>query len=898
MERIQIIIAEDEPIIALDIQNTLLSLGYEVPAIVSTGEEALNKTEEIMPNLLLIDIVLSGKMDGIDAAKLIRERFDIPVIYLTAHSMGDAFQRARETDPHGYLIKPIGRNDLYTAIETALHRHRLEVKQRESEEQYRTLVENINDVIFSLDNQGFITYVNPAIEQMSDYTIQDLIGMNFSELVHPDDLPGLIKSFNRTMNGHIEPYEFRVLDKNGSIRHVRTSSRTIKRNGEVVGLTGVLGDITEQKREEDAFQKRNREFALLNQACRAFSSSLELDEVLASVLEEIRRMLGAVACSIWLIDEETDELVCREATDPKSEIIRGWRLTHGQGIADWVVRHGESLIVPDARKDERHFKGVDEKTGIEVRSILSVPLFVETDVVGVIQAVDTEVNRFELTDLLMLDSLAASAAIAIKNARMFNELQREIEKRKQTETALRESENRFRMVLDVTSDGVWDRNLVTNVTHFNENWATMLGYSPEEIEPSVSSWKNLIHPEDEARVMAALKDHIEGKTDKYRSEFRLRTKTGDWKWVLSRGKVVEYDKSGSPLRILGTHIDISDRRQMEEALQKSELLYRTTINSLSDYIHVIDPELRFILFNTAYSEFFKELQPETNAMNKNIFDIFTFLPDRVRDEYTQVFATGESLITEEETTIDGISYITETRKIPVTTNGKVEKVITVVRDITERKRAEKQIRVSLQEKEMLLKEIHHRVKNNFQIITSMLSLQENTIKDKESLKLLREPKNRIRSMALIHERLYQSRDLAHIDFAEYINIVTREIYQTYHCDPNQVALQIDAEKILLGIEKAIPCGLIVNELISNAIKHAFPKKTKKGGEISITLKERNNIVNLTISDNGVGIPDSIDIEKVDSVGLKLVHRLTETQLKGDIQLNRMKGTTYTVTFHR
>jgi PAS domain S-box-containing protein len=897
VERIRILIAEDEPIIALDIQNTLLGLGYEVPAIVATGEEALKKTEEIRPSLLLIDIVLTGEMDGIDAAKLIRERFDIPIIYLTAHSAGEAFQRARETDPHGYLIKPIGKNDLYTAIETAIHRHRLEAKQRESEEQYRTLVENINDVIFSLDNQGFITYVNPAIEQMSDYTIQDVIGMNFSELVHPDDLPGLIKSFTRTMEGQVEPYEFRVMDKNGSIRHVRTSSRTLTKAGEVVGITGVLADITERKKEEDAFQKRNREFALLNQACRAFSSSLELDEVLASVLEEMRRLLGAVACSIWLIDEETDELVCREATDPRSEIIRGWRLTHGQGIADWVVRHGESLIVPDARKDERHFKGVDEKTGIEVRSILSVPLFVETDVVGVIQAVDTEVNRFEVTDLVLLDSLAASAAIAIKNAWMFNELQREIEKRKQTEVALRESENRFRMVLDVTSDGVWDRNLITNESHFSDNWAKMLGYSPEEIEPYINSWKNLIHPEDEARVMATLKEHIEGKTEQYRAEFRLRTKTGDWKWVLSRGKVVEYDKKGTPLRILGTHIDISDRKQIEEALQKSELLYRTTINSLSDYIHVVDPELRFILFNTSYLEFFKKLNLETNAMDHTIFDVFTFLPDRVRDEYHQVFETGETLITEEETTIDGIDYITETRKIPVKTNEKVEKVITVVRDITKRKRADEQLRASLQEKEMLLKEIHHRVNNNFQIITSMLSLQENSIKDEESLKLLREPKNRIRSMALIHERLYRSKDLAGIDFAEYINIVTREIYQTYHCDPSRVTLHINAEKIMLGIERAIPCGLIVNELVSNAIKHAFPPKIKKG-EISITLKEQNNTIHLTISDNGVGIPDSIDIQKVNSVGLKLVNRLTDTQLSGDIQLNRRNGTAFSITFHR
>jgi PAS domain S-box-containing protein len=391
--------------------------------------------------------------------------------------------------------------------------------------------------------------------------------------------------------------------------------------------------------------------------------------------------------------------------------------------------------------------------------------------------------------------------------------------------------------------------------------------------------------------MEALNEHLEGKSEQYHSEFRLRTKTGDWKWVLSRGKAVEYDKSGSPTRILGTHVDISERKKMEEALQKSELLYRTTINSLSDYLHVLNPDLRFILFNASFSRLLKLLNLESDPIDKTLYEVMTYLPESVSDEYRQVFETGETLIT-----IEGNEYITESRKIPVLTNGKVEKVITVIRDITERKRTEEQLKASLKEKEMLLKEIHHRVKNNFQIITSMLSLQESNIKDEESLKLLREPKNRIRSMALIHERLYQSKDLTSIDFAEFINIITRELYQTYLCDPNRISLQIDTEKVMLGIEQAIPSGLLVNELVSNAIKYAFPQEIKRKGVISVILKAHNNTVQLTISDNGVGIPEDIDIQKINSVGLKLVNRLIETQLKGDITLNRNNGTEFHITF--
>jgi signal transduction histidine kinase len=130
-----------------------------------------------------------------------------------------------------------------------------------------------------------------------------------------------------------------------------------------------------------------------------------------------------VACSVWLIDSETDELVCHQATDPKSHIIRGWRLAPGEGLAGWVARTGESLTVPDARADERYFKGVDRETGLQLRSILTVPLMVKQNVIGVIQAVDTEVDRFDATDLTLLESLAASAAIAIENARLYDQVE-------------------------------------------------------------------------------------------------------------------------------------------------------------------------------------------------------------------------------------------------------------------------------------------------------------------------------------------------------------------------------------------------------------------------------------------------------------------------------------------
>jgi len=208
--------------------------------------------------------------------------------------------------------------------------------------------------------------------------------------------------------------------------------------GRIIGTFGISRDITDRRQAEEELRQRYRELALLNQASQALTSTLDLDQIFTSVTEEVRCLLGATVCSIWLTDPETGELVCRRATGPKSEIVRGWRLAPGEGLAGWVVRHGESLVVPDARVDGRYFGGVDERTGRMLRSILTVPLRAKQAVIGVLQVVDTEVDRFSTTDVELLEILAMSAAIAIENARLYQALQQELAERKQAQQALAE----------------------------------------------------------------------------------------------------------------------------------------------------------------------------------------------------------------------------------------------------------------------------------------------------------------------------------------------------------------------------------------------------------------------------------------------------------------------------
>ncbi len=193
--------------------------------------------------------------------------------------------------------------------------------------------------------------------------------------------------------------------------------------------------ITERKRAEEALRQRNRELTLLHRAGQTLTSTLDLDRVLNSVLEEVRRLSGVPICSVWLIDSEADELVCQQATGLQSEIMRGWRLAPGEGIAGWVARSGESLIVTDTRADKRHFKNIDQQTGLELRSILSVPLRVGENVVGVLEIVDAEVDRFTPADLALVEPLAATAAVAIGNAHLYQSAQRELAQRKRAEEA-------------------------------------------------------------------------------------------------------------------------------------------------------------------------------------------------------------------------------------------------------------------------------------------------------------------------------------------------------------------------------------------------------------------------------------------------------------------------------
>ncbi len=219
---------------------------------------------------------------------------------------------------------------------------------------------------------------------------------------------------------------------------------------------------------------------------------------------------------------------------------------------------------------------------------------------------------------------------------------------------------------------------------------------------------------------------------------------------------------------------------------------------------------------------------------------------------------------------------------------------TLQREVKERKRAEEQIKNSLVEKEVLLKEVHHRVKNNLQVISSLLYLNSRNIKDKEALDMFQDSQNRVKSIALVHERLYKSEDLGRIDLYEYINMLTKDLAMSYGVDHSRINLEIIMKDVSIGIDNAVPCGLIINELISNSLKYAFPNG--KSGTIRAEASyDKDEGYCLSVSDNGIGLAKDLDIDKLQSLGIQLVRSLVK-QLDGTLEIGREGGTSFKIRF--
>lgn len=311
---------------------------------------------------------------------------------------------------------------LATIMTDISERKRAEQALRQSEAKYRELADNIDDIFFGLDTELRYTYWNKASEELTGISAQQALGKPLWE-IFPETRGSPLENIYRQAIRDRQPQE---LTSQITLAGKEYFFELNVYPGER-GLSIFARDITERIKAEHVLQQRNRALGLLNRAGQVFISTLDLDQVLAAILEEVRTVLAVIACSAWLIDPTTGELVCRQVTDPQGEQVHGWRLQPGQGLAGWAATTGQSLIVADAQSDPRHFRAIDQQTGLTLRSILTVPLKARDRIIGVLQVVDKEVDRFTLTDLGVLESLAATATIAIENARLYEQAREDAE---------------------------------------------------------------------------------------------------------------------------------------------------------------------------------------------------------------------------------------------------------------------------------------------------------------------------------------------------------------------------------------------------------------------------------------------------------------------------------------
>ena len=268
--------------------------------------------------------------------------------------------------------------------------------------------------------------------------------------------------------------------------------------------------------------------------------------------------------------------------------------------------------------------------------------------------------------------------------------------------------------------------------------------------------------------------------------------------------------------------------------------------------------------------------------------------DLWNERYETAFQGRQVEFISERVNLHGVKIIRQMILYPIKDNdNNVIEISGIGFDITENKKNEERITQSLKEKEVLLKEVHHRVKNNMQVISSILNLQSSYVKDAYALNLLKECQNRIKSMAFIHESLYQTKNFESVNFSEYITTLSKNLVHTYSINTKNIKLVLTLDKLFLNLDSSIPCGLIINEIISNSLKYAFPDN--RDGIIFVTLKVDNHHVRIEAGDNGVGIPQGIDIKYTETLGLQLVDTLVE-QINGTLVLERHKGTKFIIEF--
>lgn len=694
-----------------------------------------------------------------------------------------------------------------------------------------------------------------------------------------------------------------------------------------------------------ATQRQLAELATLNNISAILTSDKNLDDRIFEVGTELHTIFGVETVYLALYDAASKLIRMpffmgegRQLNIPPYDL--------GPGFTSHVIQTRQPLLINEGMETQvQTLEAKDSGEGQPDQSYLGVPIMLGDAVLGVIGLSDLKPNRFRDSDVRLLTTISAAIASAIQNASLFQQTREALGEAQRL--AVRERESREQVTAlnrRLTREG-WRDYLDQLHSHIvveaGEHEGNGNGASPQENGNGSGhdgDGANGLTPNghDKIRVPISLRGEVIGEIE-LEPEDSEKPMTADDLGLVSHvaeniGLALDNARLYSETQRRVTELDALNR--ISQAVT-SELDLETLLDVIGDQLRTI-----FDVQNVYIALYDRPTQMISLPYFVNDNKRMSVEPIRYGEGLTShILRTRESLVinhhTAEVMSELGAKVVGDAAKsymgVPILVADDVIGVISIQnidregifdepsvrlmttiaatvgaaiqnaqlygamqREVYVRQRAEEEIKLSLKEKEVLLKEIHHRVKNNLQIISSLLNLQAGQLKDHDTSSLFRESQARVRSMALIHEKLYQSKDLARIDFDSYVRDLMVYLFRSYAANPDQIRTTIETYDMFLGIDTAIPCGLIISELVTNSLKYAFPNGAR--GEIYIGLApEDDGHLTLKVNDNGIGFAPEFDWRDTDSLGLQLVSTLT-TQLHGTIDVSGQGGTSFKITF--
>jgi PAS domain S-box-containing protein len=951
MVNVNILLVEDESIEAMDIKRTVESLGYKIPYIASNGEDAISKALEIIPDLILMDISIKGEMDGIEVTKQIKT-LDIPVIYLTAHSEEATFQRALETEPDGYVLKPFDPMELKFTIEMALYKEKMDKKLKESQNQFRLLTETIDDVIYVIDlKKQKIIYISPAVEKITGYEKESFYENSdqWMEIMLPEDRSKVL-SFISQMNNEDKKkkIEYRIQTRDGGEKWLSEVFKILTdENGKPLQVVGHATDITLEKESKKRLENSEKNYRNLVDSSMVgiFRSNLNGDILFANeamakmfhydsveemktinvlnlyknpderklLIEKLKKDGFITNCEANVVGKNGELINILLSINLNDEIFSGMfmditelKLTEKK-LAKSESRYrtifensGNLMLTFDDEGTIIMFNSEWERVSgysrqeVEGRKWMEFvhPDYLETMIEYHHQRMinpNTAPNKYE-TVFISKNKKPLTMYVTvttIPETEKWLVAAIDITEMKKTEKAMRESEEKYKAMMDYSSDAILLADLEGNFTECNKRAEELFGYSQDQIlKLNVKD----IHPSEELERVQKVFKMVPTQD---MGVFNTLILTSDNRKVSVdiKGSLIEY---GGKKVLQGIFRDVTERKEAEKALLESEERYKTLFESDPNYTILIAPDGVLLDVNEA-AEKVTGLSKE-ELVGKSFSKIGIF-PESELELHGEMFAHTLKHGTVEPYNARIIDKKGKIRMVlnqltAIKKNDKLNYVLVIGRDITEHEKAQNALKESLTEKKILLREIHHRVKNNMQIISSLLNLQIQFEDQDKTVSVLKESQGRVKSMAMVHEKLYQSDTLSKINFKDYVTNMVSDIFYSYGINKETINPELDIEDVNLNIDTAIPLGLIINELTTNSVKYAFPQSE---GTLKIKLKTLPEQMELIVADDGVGIPEDLDIKKTETLGLQLVNNLIN-QIDGEIELDRRNGTKFKIIF--